>query len=76
MEFDFRQLTALIIAIFGSRQAFAEKLGISKGTLSMRLNNKSRWPIEDIVKACELLCIDPKDIGVYFFTLKVREIER
>lgn len=72
MEFDFRLLTALIIAIFGSRQAFAEKLGISKGTLSMRLNNKSRWPIEDIMKTCDLLCIDSKDIGIYFFTLKVR----
>ena len=72
MEFDFRQLTALIIAIFGSRQAFAEKLGISKGTLSMRLNNKSKWPIEDIVKACDLLFIDAKDIGIYFFTRKVR----
>lgn len=72
IEFDFRQLTALIVAIFGSRKAFAEKMGISKGTLSMRLNNKSRWPIEDIMKACDLLCIDPKEIGIYFFTPKVR----
>lgn len=72
MEFDFRQLKALIIAIYGSCATFAEKLGISKGTLSMRMNNKSKWPIEDIMKACELLCIDPRDIGIYFFTLKVR----
>lgn len=72
MEFEFRSLVALIIANYGSRKAFAEKLGISKGTLSMRLNNKSRWPLEDIMKACDLLDIDPKDIGVYFFTTKVR----
>ena len=72
IEFDFRLLTALIIAIFGSRQAFAKALGITKGTLSMRLNNKSRWPYEDILKACDLLSIDPKDIGIYFFTRKVR----
>ena len=72
MEFDFRQLKALIIAIYGSCSAFAEKLGISKGTLSMRMNNKSKWPIEDIMKACELLCIDPRDIGIYFFAKKVR----
>lgn len=72
MEFDFRQLTALIIAIYGSRKSFAEALGISKGTLSMRLNNKCKWPLEDIVKACDLLSIDPKDIGLYFFTTKVR----
>ena len=72
IEFDFRQLTALIVAIFGSRKAFAEAMGVSKGTLSMRLNNKSRWPIEDIMKACDLLCIDPKEIGIYFFTPKVR----
>lgn len=72
LEFDFSLLTALIIAVFGSRKAFAEALGISKGTLSMKLNNKSRWSYEDIIKACELLGIDPRDIGIYFFKVKVR----
>lgn len=72
MEFDFRQLTALIIAVYGSRQAFAKKAGISKGTLSMKLNNRSKITGEEIIKWCELLCIDPRDIGTYFFTLKVR----
>lgn len=72
MEFDFRQLTALIIAIYGSRAAFAEKAGISKGTLSMKLNNRSRISMPEIYKWCELLFIDPKDIGVYFFKQKVR----
>ena len=72
MEFDFRQLTALIIAIYGSRAAFAKAAGISKGTLSMKLNNRSRISMPEIHKWCELLFIDPQDIGVYFFKLKVR----
>lgn len=72
VEFDFRQLTALIIAIYGSRAAFAKKAGISKGTLSMKLNNRSRISMAEIYLWCELLFIDPQDIGVYFFKQKVR----
>lgn len=72
MEFDFRLLTGLIIAVFGSRVAFAKALGISKGTLSMKLNNKVKFTPQEITKCCELLHIDQNDIGLYFFTVKVR----
>ena len=72
MEFDFRLLTAQIIAMYGSRQAFAEKAGITKGTLSMKLNNRSKISMPEIYLWCDLLCIDPKNIGIYFFTPKVR----
>ena len=72
MAFDFSLLTGRIIAVFGSRQAFAEAVGISKGTLSMKLNNRSRITFEEVIKWAELLSIDPEEIGLYFFTPKVR----
>lgn len=72
MAFDFRLLTALIIAIYGSRGEFAKALGISQGTLSMKLNNKVKFSSSEIVKCCDLLHIDKNDIGLYFFTSKVR----
>jgi len=70
--FDFSMLTGRIITVFGSRQAFAEAVGISKGTLSMKLNNRSKITMPEIMKWSELLGIDPADIGLYFFTPKVR----
>lgn len=72
MAFDFSLLTGRIIAVFGSRQAFAEAVGISKGTLSMKLNNRSRITFEEVIKWAELLGIEPEEIGLYFFTPKVR----
>lgn len=72
VEFDFSLLTGRIITVFGSRQAFAEAVGISKGTLSMKLNNRSKITMPEIMKWTELLGIDPADIGLYFFTPKVR----
>lgn len=72
MAFDFRLLTALIVAIYGTRLAFAEAMGMSKSALSMKLNNRVKFTAPEIRKACDLLCIDTKDIGRYFFTVKVR----
>lgn len=72
MAFDFRLLTALIIANYGSRAEFAKVLGISKGALSMKLNNKVKFTSQEIMACCDLLHIDKDDIGVYFFTVKVR----
>lgn len=70
--FDFSMLTGRIITVFGSRQAFAEAVGISKGTLSMKLNNRSRITAEEVIRWADILCIDPAEIGLYFFTPKVR----
>jgi transcriptional regulator with XRE-family HTH domain len=72
MEFDFRLLVALIIAVYGSRAEFAKALGVSKGTLSMKLNNKVKFTTQEILKYCDLLHIESNDIGLYFFTTKVR----
>lgn len=72
MAFDFSLLTGRIITVFGSRYEFAKSLGVSTGTLSMKLNNKVKFTTHEILKACELLGIDKSEIGAYFFTQKVR----
>lgn len=76
MEFDFRQLTALIVAVYGNRANFAADLGVSKSTLSNKLNNKTAFDPKEIIKSCELLSIAPQHIGVYFFTPKVHNCEQ
>lgn len=75
MEFDFSLLIGLIIAKYGSRAAFAAELGITKGALSNKLNNKSTFSPTEIRRCCELLSIEPEDIGKYFFTPKVHNSE-
>jgi len=76
MEFDFRKLTGRIVAEYGSRQAFAKAMGITKGSLSNKLNNKAGFSGADIRCCCELLSIKPEEIGAYFFTPKVHNCEQ
>lgn len=72
MPFDHSKLTGLIVEKYGTRTAFAEAMGYTRGQLSRRLNNQTAFDTEDIKKAQRLLDIAPENIGVYFFTPQVR----
>ena len=72
MEFDFSKLLGRIVEKYGTRSAFAEVWGVNDSYLSNRLNNKVNFDSKDIHKCCLLLDIQPIEIPVYFFTLKVR----
>jgi hypothetical protein len=72
MEFDFSKLLGRIIEKFGTRSAFAAAMGLAESALSNRLSNKTHFDADEIYLACQLLDIEPQDISVYFFTLKVR----
>lgn len=52
---------------YGSEMVFSKLMGITKVTMSNRLNGKNGWLLEDAKKACELLDISLKDIDEYFF---------
>lgn len=71
MKFDFSKLRGRIVEKFGSQAAFAKALGISENSFSKKMNKKSRFSADDIVKMSELLEISKEEIGEYFFTLKV-----
>ena len=74
MEFDFSKLEGRIIEKFGTRAAFGEAAELSPPALSGRLNNKTSWSCDDIYHVCQphILDIPPYQIGMYFFTPKVR----
>ena len=71
MAFNYNKLRGRIVEKYGSQTVFAEKLGVSENTLSLKLNNKVRFTSDDIIKVTELLDIPPEQVGAYFFTLKV-----
>lgn len=71
MAFDFSKLKGRIVEKYGSQAEFAKAFGISENSLSLKMNNKSRFTSDDIIKIADMLDIPQIDVGSYFFTQKV-----
>ena len=71
LAFDYSRLRGRIVEKFGTQNGFAVAMGMSEGTLSGRLTNKSYFTAEEIVMACQLLDISLDEVNVYFFAVKV-----
>jgi len=70
---SFRKLRGRIIERYGILSKFAKAMGISSQTLSAKMNKKSGWTQDEIVRACGLLGIDiEREVGTYFFELEVQ----
>ncbi len=69
--FDYSKLYGKIREVFGTQEAFAEAMGMSKSALNLRLNQKVEWKAPEIAKACELLNIPLAELHLYFFTPNV-----
>lgn len=67
---DYGDLRGRIRARYKTQEAFAEALGISPCSVSMKLNGRAEWTAEEIRRACELLAIKPEDLHNYFFCPK------
>ena len=76
IEFDFSKLRGRIKEIYGTQTAFAVAMLMNEATLSNKLNNNVEFSPKEIVRACFLLCIDLKEVDIYFFTLKVQKNEQ
>lgn len=70
--FDFGLLCGRIVERFGTRKNFADAAGIGLNTLSSRLNNKSSFSPDEVVRFSQpdLLDIPGERIHLYFFTPK------
>lgn len=75
MAFDYANLNGRIITKFGTQFRFAQALGLSERSLSLKLNNRVQWKQTEIALAASLLDIDVEDIPRYFFTQKVQRVE-
>lgn len=70
MRYDYKKLRGKIKEICDTQDAFAEKMGIGRVTLSKRINNQAEFSQNEIFKACDILQISKEEIPTYFFTLK------
>ena len=71
VAFDYRKLKGRIVEKYGSQSKFVKEYGISENSFSMKMNNKTRFSSDDIVKMSEMLDIPKEKVGEYFFTEKV-----
>jgi len=69
--FDYSKLAGRITEKFGTRKLFAERLGISESTLSMKMSGTFYFSQTEIEKSMRLLAIEPGTVSDYFFTVKV-----
>lgn len=72
MAYDYNKLLGRITEKFGTQAKFAEAIGMSERSLSLKLNGKVGFKQNEIAKACPLLNLSDTDIPGYFFTLKVQ----
>lgn len=67
MNFNYSKLLGKIKEVYGTHEKFASAMGMSKVSLSQRLNNKLDFSQSDIDKAIQILNINKKDIDIFFF---------
>lgn len=76
MPYNYSKLKGRIIEKFGKYSAFAEAMGMSERSMSLKINGKVAWKQPEMLLACELLGIPLVEIKDYFFDLKVQSIEQ
>ena len=65
--FDYSKLKGRIKEKFNNQKDFAKALNISEVALTNKLNNRTKFNQDEIIKCVELLVIDWQDIPLYFF---------
>lgn len=70
-QFDYSKLKGRIKEVLGTQEIYAEKIGLSRTSLSLRLSGKLDFTQEEMMTSCDALQFAPTEIPVYFFTLQV-----
>ena len=69
MPYNYSKLLGRIVEKVGTQSEFANAMGLSERTVSLKLNGKVGWKQREIAKACDVLAIEVNEISEYFFTL-------
>lgn len=67
IKYNYNLLTDRIKNKFKNISSFGRSLGISEKELLLKLENKIEFEQSEIVKTCDILEIEEKDIKIYFF---------
>ena len=69
MPYNYSKLLGRIVEKVGTQSKFAERMGMSERTISLKLNGKVGWKQTEIARACSVLDIQDIEIPNYFFAL-------
>lgn len=72
MAYDYSKLNGQIVEKCGTQAVFADRMGLSERTVSLKLNNKVAWKQPEMQKAAVILEFPETEIQTYFFTMKVQ----
>lgn len=72
MQFDYSKLLGRIRERGHTQKSLATAIGMSEGTMSLKLNNEAYFGQKEMLKICDVLEIPYTEIGSYFFAEKVR----
>ena len=72
MAYDYSKLNGRIVEKCGTQAVFADRMGLSERTVSLKLNNKVAWNQTEMQKAAVILEFPETEIQTYFFTMKVQ----
>ena len=73
LVFDYKRLRVKVFEELGSNTELAKRMGITKETLSKKMQGHVYFSTIDIIKACDILGIPCEEIGSYFFNIKEEE---
>ena len=73
--FDYSKVLGKIKECGFTQETLAKRIGIAKSSMCLKLNNKANFSHPEVFLICEALKIESSEIGAYFFTTKVREVE-
>lgn len=73
MAFSYNKLRGRIREKFDTQEKFAEAIGMSKTTLSLKLNNVTEFSQGEIIRAMNALEIPASLLEAYFFTTEVQK---
>lgn len=68
MKYDYSKLKCRVVKICKTRKNFADKMGLSERTISMKLNNNGYFSQDEIDKAVSILHLQDSDIQSHFFS--------
>lgn len=68
MTYTYNKLRGRIVEMYGTQGKFAEKLGISKNSVSKKMNCQTEFSQEDIIRLSMLLNVKKDEYGEYFFS--------
>ena len=68
MAYKYKKLRGIIVERYGSQSEFSKVIGVSKQSVSKKINGKTEFSQTDIRKWSEPLDIAFDDYGKYFFT--------